>query len=96
MSLTTAFSTTAEYSTIFKRDFLCMYASFLRESPAFAEELCKQRDFLNDLLDAGISQSTIIYLLFNNGDAFLKLPLTRIVRGRVFGDAFRPECFYGI
>ncbi|KAL5109331.1 hypothetical protein TcWFU_008392 [Taenia crassiceps] len=52
MSLTTAFSTTAEYSTIFKRDFLCMYASFLCESPAFAEELCKQRNFLNDLLDA--------------------------------------------
>ncbi|KAL5966938.1 hypothetical protein TSMEX_005334 [Taenia solium] len=52
MSLTAAFSPTTEYSTIFKRDFLCMYASFLRESPAFAEELCKQRDFLNDLLDA--------------------------------------------
>ncbi|KAH9285153.1 hypothetical protein ECG_03061 [Echinococcus granulosus] len=52
MSLTAAFSATTEYSTIFKRDFLCMYASFLRESPAFAEELCKRRDFLNDLLDA--------------------------------------------
>ncbi|VDM31866.1 unnamed protein product [Hydatigera taeniaeformis] len=52
MSLTAAFSTTADYSSTFKRNFLCMYASFLRESSAFAEELCKQRDFLNDLLDA--------------------------------------------
>ncbi|KAM7535058.1 hypothetical protein Aperf_G00000095210 [Anoplocephala perfoliata] len=52
MSLIAAFSTNIEYSSIFKRDFLCMYASFLRESPAFAEEICSQRAFLNDLLNA--------------------------------------------
>ncbi|KAM3186644.1 hypothetical protein ACTXT7_003897 [Hymenolepis weldensis] len=52
MSLTAAFSTHTEYSATFKRDFLCMYASFLRESPTFAEEICKQRTFLIDLLSA--------------------------------------------
>ncbi|VDO08121.1 unnamed protein product [Rodentolepis nana] len=52
MSLTGAFATPSEYTTTFKRDFLCMYASFLRESPTFAEEMCNQRDFIIDLLAA--------------------------------------------
>lgn len=58
MSLIASFSTNIEYSSVFKRDFLCMYASFLRESPAFAEEMCSQKAFLNDLLNAGMFELT--------------------------------------